>query len=133
MPNIHYETKRRISAAQLADTFKRSGITRPVEDLQRMARMLEHANILVTAWDGELLVGVARAWSDFSFCCYLSDLAVDAGYQKSGIGKELIRQVHTISGDAAMLLLLAAPTAMPYYPKLGFEAVANGWIIKRKA
>ena len=133
MPNIHYETKRQISAAQLADVFKRSGITRPVEDLPRMARMLEHANILVTAWDGELLVGVARAWSDFSFCCYLSDLAVDAGYQKSGIGKELIRQVHTISGDAAMLLLLAAPTAMPYYPKLGFEAVANGWIIKRKA
>jgi len=133
MQNITYETKRSISALQLADVFKRSGITRPVDDLPRMARMLEHANILVTAWNGDLLVGVARALSDFSFCCYLSDLAVDSAYQKGGIGKELIERVRQINGDAAMLLLLAAPSAMPYYPKVGFEAVANGWTIKRKA
>lgn len=133
MQKITYETKRSISALQLADVFKRSGITRPVDDLPRMARMLEHANILVTAWNGDLLVGVARALSDFSFCCYLSDLAVDSAYQKGGIGKELIERVRQINGDAAMLLLLAAPSAMPYYPKVGFEAVANGWIIKRKA
>ncbi|HTD04802.1 GNAT family N-acetyltransferase [Undibacterium sp.] len=133
MPNITYEIKRPISAGQLADVFKRSGIARPIEDLPRMAKMLEHANILVTAWDRDLLVGVARALSDFSFCCYLSDLAVDSAYQKSGIGKELIDLVHKVSGDSTMLLLLAAPSAMPYYPKVGFEAVANGWIIKRKA
>ncbi|MES2071777.1 MAG: GNAT family N-acetyltransferase [Pseudomonadota bacterium] len=133
MSDIIYEIERRISAEQLADVFRRSGISRPVDDLPRMARMLEHANILVTAWDGEVLVGVARALSDFSFCCYLSDLAVDSAYQKSGIGRQLIEHVQKISGDSAMLLLLAAPTAMPYYPKQGFEAVANGWIIKRKA
>lgn len=133
MSDITYEIERQISAEQLADVFRRSGITRPVDDLPRMARMLEHANILVTAWDGKVLVGVARALSDFSFCCYLSDLAVDSAYQKSGIGRQLIEHVQKINGDSAMLLLLAAPTAMPYYPKQGFEAVANGWIIKRKA
>ncbi|GGC70861.1 GNAT family N-acetyltransferase [Undibacterium terreum] len=133
MPQLRYETIQNITPPQLAGVFTRSGITRPVDDLARMAKMLEHANILVTAWDGELLVGVARALSDFSFCCYLSDLAVDLAYQKSGIGKELIDRVQKLAGDNSMLLLLAAPSAMPYYPKVGFEAVANGWIIKREA
>jgi predicted N-acetyltransferase YhbS len=95
--------------------------------------MLSHANILITAWDGDLLVGVARGLSDFSFCCYLSDLAVDREYQQGGIGKELLNRVQELIGEQTMLLLLAAPTAMPYYPKVGFQAVANGWIIPRKA
>ncbi|MFZ6646746.1 GNAT family N-acetyltransferase [Undibacterium sp. TJN25] len=133
MPNITYEMDRSISAEQLADVFRRSGITRPVDDLPRLAKMLEHANILATAWNGDRLVGVARALSDFSFCCYLSDLAVDLDCQKSGIGKELIYLVRQACGNQSMLLLLAAPEAMPYYPKLGFDAVANGWIIRRQA
>ena len=131
MREISYHDDRRISPQQLAQVFSRSGILRPVEDLPRLAAMLEHGNLLVTAWDGERLVGVARALTDFSYCTYLSDLAVDKEYQQSGIGRELIRRVRTAIGEQSMLLLLAAPEAMAYYPKLGFEAVDNGWIIRR--
>lgn len=131
--NITYSEQQRITPAQLAAVFDASGIRRPTKDLACMGRMLEHGNLLVTAWDGERLVGVARALTDFSYCCYLSDLAVDRQYQKCGIGRELIRRVHAAIGEQSMLLLLAAPEAMMYYPKIGFEAVGNGWIIKRKA
>lgn len=131
MMEISYHDDRRISPQQLAQVFSRSGIRRPVEDLPRLAAMLEHGNLLVTAWDGERLVGVARALTDFSYCTYLSDLAVDKEYQQSGIGRELIRRVRAAIGEQSMLLLLAAPEAMAYYPKLGFEAVDNGWIIRR--
>jgi GNAT superfamily N-acetyltransferase len=131
MPAIYYSDDRKIAAAQLADVFKRSGIRRPVDDLPRMARMLEHGNLLVTAWDGEILIGVARALTDFSYCCYLSDLAVDERYQKQGIGRTLTDRVRAAIGEQSMLLLLAAPEAMAYYPKIGFNAVDNGWIIKR--
>lgn len=120
-----------ISPAQLAQVFRNSGIRRPVDDLERMATMIQHANVIVAAWDGERLVGVARALTDFSYCCYLSDLAVDKKYQKSGIGRELIERVRVAIGEQSMLLLLAAPEAMDYYPKVGFDAVPNGWIIKR--
>src|SRR5207247_458874 len=99
--------------------------------LERLATMLKNGNVLITAWDGPHLVGVARALSDFSYCCYLSDLAVDQRYQKRGIGRSLIERVHATIGAQSMLLLLAAPTAMDYYPKVGFDAVDNGWIIKR--
>lgn len=131
MQTITYAQDRRITPEQLADVFTRSGIQRPVEDLARLAKMLQHGNLLVTAWDGENLVGVARALTDFAFCCYLSDLAVDREYQHQGIGQALIEQVRSAIGKNSMLLLLAAPDAMAYYPKVGFEAVANGWIIKR--
>jgi GNAT superfamily N-acetyltransferase len=125
----------RIEAVQLAQVFRESGIARPVDDLPRLAAMLEHANLLVTAWDGKRLIGVARALTDFSFCCYLSDLAVARDYQKRGIGKQLIERVRerVPVGEQSMLLLLSAPDAMGYYPKVGFDKVENGWIIKRGA
>lgn len=132
MSTISYSDQRKITPEQFAAVFDASGIRRPTADLERMARMLEHGNLLVTAWDGDKLVGVARALTDFSFCCYLSDLAVDRQYQKNGIGKELIRRVHAAIGEQTNLLLLAAPEAMEYYPKVGFEFVQNGWIIRRR-
>lgn len=131
MNTLHYTSERAISAPQLAQLFERSGINRPTTDLARMAQMLEHAGVLATAWDDEKLVGVARSLTDFCYCCYLSDLAVDRDYQHSGIGRQLIQMTQEKIGLQTTLLLLAAPTAMDYYPKVGFEAVPNGWIIKR--
>lgn len=91
--------------------------------------MLRHANLVCTAWDGEKLVGVARSLTDFEFCCYLSDLAVDENYQKQGIGKQLIALTKSKLGNAAKIILLAAPKAEAYYPKIGFEAHRSAWIL----
>ncbi|MGM9930221.1 GNAT family N-acetyltransferase [Pradoshia sp.] len=132
MGEIHYRKNERITAEQLAEVFKASGIRRPVEDKPRLERMLHHADILITAWDKERLVGVARALTDYSYCCYLSDLAVDQEYQHKGIGKELIQEVEREIGEEAALILLASPIAMDYYPKIGFNCIENGYIIPRK-
>ena len=93
--------------------------------------MLDNGNILVTAWAGEKLVGVSRALSDFGFCCYLSDLAVDEGFQHKGIGKELVRLTHQVSGPETALILLAAPAAVNYYPKIGMEKFEHCFMIQR--
>jgi GNAT superfamily N-acetyltransferase len=129
---IHYQTDVPITEVGLADLFVRSGIRRPVDDLPRIAKMIQHANLIITAWSGDRLVGVARSLTDFTFCCYLSDLAVDLAFQKQGIGKELVRLTKAAVGDDSMLLLLAAPEAAEYYPKIGMDAVTNGWILPRR-
>ncbi|MFM7075668.1 MAG: GNAT family N-acetyltransferase [Planctomycetaceae bacterium] len=128
---IDYRTDAPLSAAQLADLFRRSGIRRPVDDLPRLEAMLRHADLVVTAWRAGQLVGVARALTDWRYCCYLSDLAVDRAWQRLGIGTELLRRTQAAVGEESMLLLLAAPEAMAFYERIGMEAVANGWIIKR--
>jgi predicted N-acetyltransferase YhbS len=94
--------------------------------------MLDHANLTITAWDGEKLVGIARSLTDFCYCCYLSDLAVDREYQGRGIGRELIEQTRKHLSEQVSLILLSAPSAMTYYPKVGFEKADNAWIIRRK-
>jgi ribosomal protein S18 acetylase RimI-like enzyme len=131
MQKIQYQLDHKLTPTQLADIFDRAGLNRPTDDLARMAQMLAHGDILITAWDADKLVGVARSLTDFCFCCYLSDLAVDENYQHRGIGKKLIALTQEKIGPKTTLLLLAAPTAMAYYPKVGFEAVPNGWTIKR--
>ncbi len=129
---ITYRVNAKIEPHQLAELFQASGIKRPFEDLNRVKNMIVHSNLIVTAWDGEKLVGIARALTDFSFCCYLSDLAVDKEYQKQGIGQELVSEVQKQAGDEANLLLLAAPESMEYYPKIGFDKSGNAYIIPRK-
>ncbi|MBL4953513.1 GNAT family N-acetyltransferase [Neobacillus sp. OS1-32] len=129
---IEYKLNTMITAEELSRLFKASGIKRPVDDLPRLAKMITNADLTFTAWDGEKLVGVARAITDFSYCCYLSDLAVDRDYQKRGIGKKLVNLLQEQIGEEVMLLLLSSPIAMEYYPRIGFDQVDNGFIIKRK-
>lgn len=121
--NIEYRNDRSISASEFVDVLRRStlALRRPVDNPERIEKMLNHANVLITAWDGDKLVGVSRALTDFSFCCYLSDLAVDEAYQHKGIGKRLIEETHHTAGHDARLILLAAPAAVNYYPKVGLE------------
>jgi GNAT superfamily N-acetyltransferase len=130
---IIYQTDRKISVEQFIDLLVRSTLAerRPVNDKDRIEKMLTHGNILITAWHNDLLVGVSRALSDFSFCCYLSDLAVDEAYQHKGIGKELVRLTHKVAGNTS-LVLLAAPEAAEYYPKIGMDRFTDCFLIKRK-
>lgn len=116
---------------QIINVYKSSGINRPVEDEKRIKKMYDHANLIVTAWKDNELVGIARALTDFCYCCYLSDLAVSKQYQKQGVGKRLIELTKEKIGNQSMLLLLSAPAAMDYYPKVGLQKVENGFIIKR--
>jgi ribosomal protein S18 acetylase RimI-like enzyme len=104
---------------------------RPADDLERLQQMLRNADIIVTARDEGRLVGVSRAVTDFSYCCYLSDLAVDVAYQRQGIGKRLIGETRARSGERATLLLVAAPAAETYYPAIGMQHVASCWAIPR--
>jgi enamine deaminase RidA (YjgF/YER057c/UK114 family)/GNAT superfamily N-acetyltransferase len=128
---IDYRADATLSAAQLADLFRRSGIRRPIDDLPRLEAMIRHADLLMTAWRSGHLVGVARSLTDWRYCCYLSDLAVDRQWQRSGIGTELLRRTKAAVGEESMLLLLSAPEAMAFYPRIGMQTVANGWIIPR--
>ncbi|HLY10182.1 MAG TPA: GNAT family N-acetyltransferase [Planctomycetota bacterium] len=128
---IRYKTGNDLNLDALIELYHDStlGERRPVGHRERMASMLRHANLVVTAWDGDLLVGVSRALSDFSFVTYLSDLAVRRSHQKQGIGKELIRRTQALGGKDAKLLLLAAPAAEPYYPHIGFTRHPQAWIL----
>lgn len=129
--NIRYDHTRKITVAEFVDLLQRSTLAerRPVDDLNCIKAMLDHADLLCTAWDADKLVGVARSVTDFEYCCYLSDLAVDQAYQHQGIGRELIRLTRSRLGRKALLILLAAPKAVTYYPRLGFEAHPSAWIL----
>jgi predicted N-acetyltransferase YhbS len=106
------------------------GERRPIDDRERLRAMLEHADIVVTAWDGSMMVGIARSISDFAYFTYLADLAVRVSHQQKGIGRELIRRTREAGGPKTNLLLLSAPAAVDYYPKLGFTRHESAWVLR---
>jgi GNAT superfamily N-acetyltransferase len=116
---------------EFIDVLERSTLAerRPVGQPETIRGMLEHADVIVTARTGNLLVGISRAITDHTFCTYLSDLAVDQDFQRLGIGKELILRTHQYAGLQTTLILLAAPKARTYYPKVGMHSHDSCWII----
>lgn len=130
--DIVYRHDASISVDAAIDLYRRStlGERRPIDRPDVFADMLAHANLLLTAWQGERLVGIARTLTDFSYVAYLADLAVDAACQRQGIGKRLVEATRARLGDGCMLVLLAAPQANDYYPKLGFEHHPRAWVRK---
>ena len=134
MTDIAYAAEPTLSAAEFIAVLRRSGLAerRPVDDAERVAGMLAHAGVIVTARAGGVLVGVSRAVTDFHYCTYLSDLAVDRAFQSRGIGRELIRRTHEAAGLGTMLILLAAPAARTYYPHIGMRPHDSCWVIDRE-
>ena len=129
---IRYQLGNDLDIGAVIELYQAStlGERRPVDDYERMTRMIRNANLVVTAWDADLLVGLSRALSDFSYATYLSDLAVRKSYQKQGIGKELIRRTRLESGLETHLILCAAPAAEKYYPHIGFTHHPQTWVLK---
>jgi len=125
---IEYKNTPDLDADAVIELYVAStlGERRPVHDRRRMETMVRASDILISAWDGELLVGVARSITDWVWTTYLADLAVRLSHQRSGIGKELMRRTQEAAPEAR-LLLLAAPAAVDYYPRVGFKHMPQAW------
>lgn len=128
---IRYAVNQHITAEQFIELLKETtlGGRRPIDDLVRIQGMLDNADLTVSAWQEEKLIGIARSVTDFHFCCYLSDLAVSETIQASGVGKELIRCTFLELKPGCTLNLLAAPQAVNYYPKIGLTKHQSAWLL----
>ena len=129
---IDYQLEPALSAEEFVNVLQRSTLAerRPVDESERIESMLRNASLIVTARSGAKLVGVSRAITDFAFCTYLSDLAVDVEFQKLGIGRELIRRTHEAAGCATRLIRLAAPKSRSYYPHVGLVPHDSCWMLE---
>lgn len=128
-----YQLEPLLTPDEFIDILRRSTLAerRPVDDRETIVGMLAQADIILTARQEGLLVGVSRAITDFHYCTYLSDLAVDEAFQRQGIGQELLRRTHAAAGLKTTLILLAAPQAASYYPHIGMTPHDSCWIIPR--
>ena len=128
---ITYKVNMLPPTEQIIELYNNAALPRPTQDADRIKKMFENSNLVISAWDGDKLVGVCRTITDWVWCSYLADLAVSPDYKKSGIGKKLIELTKDKVGEESMILLLSVPTAMDYYPKVGFVKENRGFMIPR--
>ena len=126
---LTYRTNHPVSRAQFIALLQKTslGARRPLAEAERIDAMLQNADLLISAWDDDRLVGIARAVTDYTYCCYLSDLAVDEDWQRRGIGQELLATLKQALHPQCKIILLAAPQATDYYPHIGFTQHPSAW------
>ena len=131
--NIKYKGNDPITSGQFVGLLKRSRLAerRPIHNSECMEGVVKNSNLVVSAWDGDELIGIARSVTDFHYACYLSDLAVDQKYQTKGVGKKLLALTQEQLYKECKLILVAAPDANSYYEHLGFENNPRCWVLNR--
>ena len=132
MDIIEFKYGNELDLVEVLNLYRDSslGERRPIDDSNILSDMIGHANLVVTAWDRDLLVGISRILTDFTYVGYLADLAVRQRYQRNGIGTQLIQKTRERMGPRSMLVLLAAPMAVDYYPKIGFTKHESAWVLR---
>lgn len=133
MPVV-YSSEPHLALDEFRDVLERSTLSRrrPMSDQRVMSGILENSDVLITARMDGKLVGISRAITDFSYCTYLADLAVDQAFHGQGIGRLLIEKTHEAAGRHTLLILLAAPEAESYYPHIGLEPHHSCWTSPRQ-
>jgi GNAT superfamily N-acetyltransferase len=131
---IEYRIGGPLNLDDVIDVYEAStlGLRRPTTRRERMRAMIKHANLIVTAWDDAVILGIARSFTDFAYVTYMADLAVRVSHQRTGIGKELIRRTQEAAGPDTTLVLVSAPAAELYYPHIGFIPAPHCWILPAK-
>ena len=131
--SIQYKKNQQITLEQFIELLEHStlGQRRPIHDKTCLQGMLDPANLIISAWDEDKLVGIARCMTDFHYACYLSDLAVDEAYQNQGIGKQLQIRVQQALNEHCKLILISAPAANSYYEHIGFTRNERCWVLQR--
>ena len=130
--NIAYKVNTPISTEQFLSVLRDSSLAkrRPVDDAACIEGMINNSNLVITAWDDEMPVAIARSMTDFHYACYLSDLAVHKKYQNRGIGKKLLSMTQQQLGPKCKLILVSAPGANTYYEHIGFSNNERCWILE---
>lgn len=131
-PEIEYKINAPVNSEKIIALYADCGLPRPIEDKMRIEQMFANSNLIISAWSGGELVGLARSLTDFSWCCYLADLAVRKDFQKSGVGRALVEKTRETVGKNSMVLLLSVRGALEYYPKIGMKTVENAFIFDRE-
>ena len=131
--NIEYKINEPITFKQFVGLLEKSRLAdrRPIHNSECMEGVVKNSNLVVSAWHGHKLIGIARSVTDFHYACYLSDLAVDQKYQKNGVGKILLSLTQEQLNEECKLILVAAPDANSYYEHLGFENNPRCWVLDR--
>ena len=116
-----------LTPARVATPYRRAPLLRPTDDPARVTRALEAAGLVVAAWSGDRLVGLARVLTDGVQVSYLCDLAVEPDVQGLGVGKALIDRVLERCRGTELVLRDSSLSA-EFFERLGFTPVDNAWV-----
>ncbi|AZB16979.1 GNAT family N-acetyltransferase [Chryseobacterium indologenes] len=133
MSNIIFKINEKIEIKTIKDLFFMSDylpISNMNDDL-RLQKMFDNANLVVSAWSENKLVGIARSLCDFSYCCYLSDICVNKEFRHLNIGKRLIEITREHAGKECKIILHSSEDALNFYDKIGMKRISEAFIIQR--
>lgn len=128
---IKYYVGKKVDYIKLIVLFNQVGWNDKTEDTNRLRKMVENSQIVVTAWDKEEMVGFARCTTDYVFNGQINNVVVDVNYREKGIGKELINKIVDTS-KLVTYILRGDIENERFYREIGFEDAPLSLVYKRR-
>lgn len=128
---IKYNLDKKVDYDKLITLFNQVGWDDKTEDIDRLKGMVENSQIVVTAWDEEIMIGFARCTTDYVFNGQINNVVVDSKYRRKGIGKCLINKILD-SSKQVTYMLRGDINNEEFYKGLGFEDGSICLVYKRK-
>jgi len=126
-----YHTNKKVDYDKLQTLFNQVGWNDKTSDINRLKAMVENSQIVVTAWDEEIIIGFARGTTDYVFNGQINNVVVDSKYRRKGIGKVLINKILDNSKQVTYMLRGSIRNE-EFYRSLGFEDGPISLVYKRK-
>ena len=116
--------------AQAVRTLYNTASWWPGRQEQEITQILDSGPV-VGAWDGELLVGFARAVSDHHFRAYIEDVIVHPDYQHIGVGNLLLTRLMEALEHIEIVSLFCEPELVPFYEQKRFKLISSQRVMHR--
>lgn len=118
-----------LTPARIATLYRRAPLLRNTDNPERLWAAFEASSLVLTVWESDRIVGLARVLTDGVQTAVLCDLAVEPDVQGAGIGKRLIDEILTRL-PGVELILRDSTLSAGFYERLGFQAVQNAWVLQ---
>lgn len=90
---------------------------------EQLKRGMEHSSQVISAWDGDKLIGLVRGLDDGETVAFLHYLLVDPAYQGQHIGQELMERIlEKYNHMLHVKIMPSDPKTIPFYERFGFVA-----------
>lgn len=129
---LEFREEKNISKQDLLNLYNDAGWSSYTKDIEKLQRAFLNSDLVFSAWENNVLIGIVRTVSDNETVCFIQDILILKPYKRKGIGKIFLQKVLTESKGIRQIVLLTDAQDVDvrkFYESQNFKSCDTGEIV----